>query len=89
MKKVYKYTIPTERDSLTIDMPYGAKVLYAREQYSQICIWALVDPKEQLTYPYGIRIAGTGHPIDEENLEYLGSAHLDEGSLIIHVFHWE
>lgn len=89
MKKVYKYKVDLDHDYTTINLPYGAEVLYAREQFDDIYVWALVDQEEDLRYPYGIRIAGTGHPIDDEGLQYLGSAHLDGGSLIIHVFHWE
>lgn len=87
MRKVFKYIIPTNTDYPVINLPVISEVLYVREQYNQICLWAIVDTNHlQPTTPYKLRIAGTGHDIEDSGLLYLGSAHLGGGSLIIHVF---
>lgn len=86
MKSVYKYILDTRTDNPIINLPIGTEILYAREQYDNVCVWALVDKNEGLTYPVMFRVAGTGHPIDDDISKYIGSAHLDGGSLIIHVF---
>jgi len=85
-KAVYKYVLDYKTDYPVVNLPYGSKILYAREQYEHICVWALVDTHQTLSYSQRFRVAGTGHPIDEENLEYIWSAHLDSGAFIVHVF---
>lgn len=81
-KTVWKYVI-TQISS--IQMPKGAKVLTVREQANEICLWALVDPliERETRHFY---VFGTGHKIPDENLSYLGSAVLDHGAFVFHVF---
>ena len=68
----------------TISLPRGARLLYAREQGENVCVWALVDLKEVAT-SRTLLVYGTGHPIERAG-PYLGSAHLDGGRLVFHVF---
>lgn len=87
MRTVYKYIIPSNEDNYYLNLPIGSEILYAREQGNDICVWALVNTKKSLRTNRVIRLAGTGHPLDDTtNYIYLGSAHLHGGSLIIHVF---
>ena len=46
----------------------------------------LVDPNETEVEPIGIRIAGTGHPINEDVKDYLGTAIMYDGNLVFHFF---
>jgi hypothetical protein len=70
-----------------ITMPAGARVLYAREQLEQICVWADVDPGARRVSRRFL-IAGTGHPLpaDVDSAVYLGSAHLQGGMFGFHVY---
>lgn len=76
-------------DEQGIEMPLGASILCAQEQYGVVCLWAIVDdfpthPKEQRT----IFLRGTGHPmiVPETQLRYIGTVQKNGGSLVLHVF---
>lgn len=70
----------------SLSMPVGAQVLSVREQGDSICLWALVDPSAPLEMRRFI-VFGTGHPLPaDEPLTYLGTAHLEQGKLVFHVF---
>lgn len=67
-----------------IEVPAGAEMLCAREQFDSICIWYRCDPNappETRT----IAIIGTGHPAPDDG-RYLGTASLHGGQLMFHVF---
>lgn len=85
MRTVYKYTLASLDDVVSLDMPAGARVLYVAEQYGTICLWALVDTNAP-TELRRFRIAGTGHPITMDAGPYIGSVMHRSGSLVFHVF---
>lgn len=84
MKKVFKY--PVEIDGkFSLLLPMEAKILAVQIQHDKPCLWALVDPNAPVE-TRSFRLAGTGHPIDEESLEYIGTFQMASGSLIWHLF---
>lgn len=81
-KSVWKYVLEPFSE---IPMPIGAEILQVREQGADICMWALADPempREQRTF----KVVGTGHNAPQMPMKYHGSAHLEGGSLVWHVF---
>jgi hypothetical protein len=88
MKAVWKYTL---KPVVTLDIPMGAEILTIREQGEDICLWALVDPEAEKE-PRRFLVVGTGHTVPdpdegpEISLRYIGSAHLQRGSLVFHAF---
>lgn len=83
MKKIYKFELSAP--SCAVKMPAGAEVLSVREQCGSICLWAKVDP----TAPAEVRHFagyGTGHSIPDVPLRFLGTAHLQGGALVFHIF---
>lgn len=67
-------------------LPKGAEILCAREQWEQPCIWFRCDPMAQKE-PRKIAICGTGHAAPEGGeSRYLGTALLQRGALVLHVF---
>lgn len=80
----YEWEIPSDR--FTVQMPKGAEILCAREQFNKICIWARVKPqKEKETRKFVL--TGTGHEAPEpDTARYIGSAQLDGGAFVFHVF---
>lgn len=73
-------------DVQEVAMPLGAKPLCVQLQGDQLCMWALVDPREPPAQRT-VRIAGTGHRRDDISAEdYLGTYQLMGGSLVFHVF---
>lgn len=72
-------------DVQEIEVPRGAELLCAREQYDQICVWFRcnpLQPKEQRQ----VAIVGTGNPAPAADGRYLGTASLQGGRLMFHVF---
>ena len=90
MLKVYKYEVEME-DYITITLPKHAKILTFDMQGDKLCAWALVNPNSTITEDKIFRIAGTGHPINdnEEDTQifmYVNTFQLLSGKLIFHVF---
>ena len=68
MRTIYKYNIPITKDSFTVDMPAGARVLDVGVQYAAGVFWAEVDDtRPQVTREF--RLFVTGGPL-AMNLEY-------------------
>jgi hypothetical protein len=86
MLTVYKYPI-AGADEFTLSLPVGAQLLSVQMQNGQPCLWALVDPD---TRPVNrkFRLAGTGHPIEQSNVElkYVSTFQANGGALVFHVF---
>lgn len=68
-----------------IEVPAGAELLCAREQYDNICIWFRCDPSAPKELR-DIAVVGTGHPAPNGEGRYIGTAALMGGNLIYHVF---
>ena len=69
-------------------MPAGAELLTAREQGESICIWARVDTSTKDHENRFFHVLGTGHQILQapETMRYVGTAMLQGGALVMHVF---
>lgn len=84
-ERVYKYVVPQVSDRVTLMMPAGAQPLAVMLQNQQVCIWARVNlwrsPVETV-----FRIAGTGHDLEEDVGDHVGSFQLADGALVFHVF---
>lgn len=83
---VYKYEVPLT-DNFELELPAGAKLLSFQSQSGTPVLWALVD-SEALKEKRRFRLAGTGHPIEEdaERLVFIGTAQFHSGSLVFHLF---
>jgi hypothetical protein len=80
---VWKYTLPNVTNE--VQMPAGATVLAVAEQHNEICLWARVNPaavKETRRF----QIVGTGHEELVGGETYLGSAQINNGNFVFHVF---
>ncbi len=87
MKTIWKYQLTAEVEQ-TIFMPIGAKILYAREQGRNICLWAEVDSSKDQEKRH-IEFFPTGFRIKRDmgfERTYLGSAHINNGELVFHVY---
>lgn len=79
-------TVLDVADVQTIFVPAGAELICAREQFERVCIWYRCDPHRP-TEPRNIAIVGTGNPAPADG-RYIGTASLQGGTLILHVFAW-
>ena len=84
MKTVYKYPVPVA-DAVRLNMPVGAKILTVQSQNDTPTLWALVDPDAPLESRV-FRVIGTGHPVEDGDLTYIGTAQQFGGSLVWHIF---
>lgn len=83
MITIWKFSLPLVPD-FDLELPAGAVVLSVREQDNRPCMWAKVDTQAKLT-TRSFSLVGTGHSVPAES-KYLGTAHLDEGHLVVHLF---
>ena len=85
MKQVFKYELNTD-DICKIIVPKNSVFLSVVKQNNWIVAYFLVDPNDTETREVNFRIAGTGHPINEEHCKYFVGTVVIENELIFHVF---
>lgn len=87
--RVWKYPWPLRPvvDQKRFMMPMGAKILQLHPQDDNLCIWALVDDDQPME-PRDFIMYGTGHELAEAapSFPYVGTVHLNQGTLVLHVF---
>jgi len=74
LKTIWKYELQIT-DMQTVMMPKGAEIISVDNQFSDVCMWAIVDttckPKGRI-----IEIVGTGNPMiddDRVNRWFIGT----------------
>lgn len=85
MKTIWKAALrPTNIQE--IEVPVGAEILHATNQHNQACVWFRCDPSQPVE-KRKIAICGTGHSAPEpSNSRYLGTAMLERGAIVLHIF---
>ncbi len=85
MRSIFKYQLNFVALPQRLDLPDGARVLTVAAQADRVTLWAEVDvdhpPRERRFRTYG-----TGHPLPPEPGQYLGTAHLVNQGLVVHVY---
>lgn len=82
---VYKYELEVTAEQ-TIKLPFNAAILTVQMQGARCCLWALVDPRNELT-ERSICIFGTGNPIpDKIRLKYINTFQIPSLGLVFHAF---
>ncbi len=84
MYTIYKYEIQID-DNFSLKIPKESEILSFQTQHGTPYIWAKVNP-ENTTEERKFRLIGTGHPIKEKNLSFIGAIQLHQGTLIFHLF---
>ena len=82
MQTIWKRELEA-KDVQDIEIPEGAEFLCAREQFENVCVWFRCDPQAPLK-ARRLAVCGTGHPSPDGR--YIGTASLEKGYLIFHVF---
>lgn len=82
---IYKYPIDI-KDVQTVTMPMNSKILTAQVQQGKLCLWAMVDEKNDRTEEHIIEVFGTGHPMINMPRNYIGTIQWMGGHLVFHVF---
>lgn len=87
MKRIYKYRLRPEAESMTITGL--VQVLSLAVQHEEIVIYALIDLDSSTTTRVDYRVYGTGHDLEDtvvETYRFLGTANLNNGALMFHVY---
>lgn len=85
MRTIFKYSLPYTSDRPVIDMPIDSKVLAVQVQRGEVYVWAMVDPDADVFEKVQFTVVGTGQACVNCG-QYLGTIHLAEGTLVLHVF---
>ena len=80
MRKVYKYVAGGGAQQI----PGLRKILCCGMQHGLAMVWVEVDPDETRYDLVTFSIYGTGHPIDDAQAIYVGTAF--DGSFVWHVY---
>jgi len=84
MLSIHKFTFQLS-DEPVVMMPVNAKILCVQTQNGIPCIWAMVDPSDEI-FGRTLRLFGTGHPIpDDFTGNYIGTFQTPMG-LVFHLF---
>ena len=89
MRRIFKYPMKVQ-DWQVLTLPKDSRIISTIEQNNTVMIYAIVNPEEKEEEKYNIRIAGTGHPIHEKDVEgmtFLGTVIFGELPLVWHVFY--
>lgn len=83
--KIYKYMLGI-RDTQTVPMTTGARILSAQVQDGAVCVWAIVDPSKPQVQRV-IEMRGTGHNAHAvADLPFIDTVQVAGGSLVFHLF---
>ena len=79
-------------DSVSIEMPRGAKVLSCTpvvDDFDEVFLWAEVDPSQPME-SHRIEVYGTGHPISTRG-RFVGTVQINDhhGPFVFHLFEAE
>jgi len=85
MKTIWKFELEMV-GMQNINLPKGAKILTVQTQNEKACLWALVEIDVAELEQRTIVTFGTGHPMPDVSLVYLGTYQVAGGALIFHVF---
>ena len=85
MKTIWKFQLSIKGEQ-EIKIPKRSKLLSIQIQYSVPCLWVLVPKDENKMEVIKLRTVGTGHHIDFDSTNYVGSYQLYEGKFVGHVF---
>ena len=83
-KQIWKFLI--EPNITALGMPKDAEILTVQNQYGKPCLWALVDPENEIEKRY-FEVIGTGHDIHYDmgiDRKYINTFQLDGGALVFH-----
>lgn len=88
MKRIFKFPLQIT-DIQKIRMPKDSTILTVQVQKETPCLWALVDTDKEAEERF-IQIIGTGHPVPENVIRYIGTFQALENNWFVgHVFEVE
>jgi len=92
MRVIHKKAFPLKSldDVIFMDLWEGATILSVGNQNDNLCVWYATNDnlhKDVTLRTVRIRIAGTGHSIDDcMGAKFLGTVQFQGGSLVFHIY---
>lgn len=86
MRTIWKFPLKVT-DRQFVNMPLNAEILTVQNQNGAACLWALVDPEQQIVEARAFEVIGTGNPIGDGRRRYIGT--FQQPPLVWHVFERE
>ena len=83
MNTIYKY--PLAPGYTTIQVPHNAKVLCAKVQGSQPCLWVELE-RTMVTVERKFVTLGTGDLFNSKDYVYIDTVLLDNDMLVFHIY---
>lgn len=87
MKTIYKYPVSIGADNVIV-APVGAQVLRFGHQAGDLYVWALIDTNADASKQYNFVVTGTGFPMPEVDIRYIGSTDTP-GGFVWHCFQFQ
>ena len=84
MTRIFKYNLAIE-DLQEIELPRGYVISDVQMQWSQLMLWAIVDPTHELVKA-AIRIYNTGGSFELADSRYISTFQANNGAYVGHVF---
>lgn len=84
MKTIWKFGLALD-DIVELAMPRYARLLTVQMQRGIPHLWAVVDT-DQPVVKRRFRVFGTGHQMDLDHSNYIGTFQINGGSLVFHLF---
>jgi hypothetical protein len=87
-RRVLKFNFPVDDRWYPQSHPPGSTPCHVACQYDarSVQVWVVEPTVGRELVPYEYRIFGTGHPVDDDSAEYVGTAVAAGGQLVWHVF---
>ena len=83
-RTIWKF--PLDSPVVNLSMPSDAEIIDVRTQHGVPTMWVLLDPAEPMVTRTFVGV-GTGFPIFDADLRYVGSAHdVEDMGLVFHIF---
>lgn len=88
-KTIWKFELsPSITGTHSFTMPKDAKILTVQTQNNNPCIWALVNPNNEVEERF-FELFGTGHDVYCDmgiDRKYINTIQMREGGLVFHLF---
>lgn len=83
-RTIWKFPLAVT-DRQTVRMPAASRMLHVGIQGGVPCLWAEVTPGVEIE-ERAVMIYGTGHDLDPDRGEYLGTSQMHGGALVFHAY---
>lgn len=88
MRAIWKFSLL--EPEWTVQMPKGSEILHVHQQNAallgDLCVWVSVDTEQIEREVRTFYTVMTGEEFPDDGRKYIGTAHLNDGRIVAHVF---